>query len=56
MNVPVCGIAATELDVVVPGLLDDVDSLLSPHAVTVLSATRAPAPNATSCVIVVNLM
>ena len=53
MNVPVCGIAATEFDVVV---LVDVDSLLLPHEVTVLSAMTAPTPSATSCVIVVNLM
>jgi hypothetical protein len=56
MNVPVWGIAATELDVVVLGVLVDADSLLLPHAVTVLNAMTAPADRATSCVIVVNLM
>ncbi len=55
MNVPVCGIAAAELDVVVLVLLD-AGSLLFPHAVLVASAKTAPAANAASCLIVVNLM
>ena len=51
------GIAATELEVSpLLGALPGVDSVLFPHAVTVLSAMTAPAPSAASCVIVVILM